>query len=135
MKRWSGRAATRVALATVAVTLLFASTALAGSSTTTPGQVYIVKVRLTATAIVIPKDKFSIGHKYPRYPRGAEIQYQFRNTTSKPLRMRMWDKTTPVIPPGRTEPLLLNWNFRGKYDYATLRGSKPAGPHGVVTIF
>ena len=114
--------------------------ALAGSvsaalKTTTPGQVYIVKVTLTNNAIVIPKDKFSVGLKYPRYPRGAVIQYRFTNKGSRPFSVRIWASKTGVISPGHSDSVLVDWNYRGMFNYETLYRGKPAGPHGFVTIF
>lgn len=135
MNRLTRRVSLAVAVSLVAVLGAFSAVAAAAPSTTTPGQVYIVKVTLTDTAIVIPKDKFDLHRKYPRYPRGAAIQYQFKNTTKKPLALRIWDKTTPIIRPGKVEPLLINWNFRGTFVYETLRAGKPLGPKGTVTIF
>ena len=109
--------------------------AVAASKTTTPGQVYIVKTTLTNTAIIIPKDKFSKGFKYPRYPRGAEIQYKVTNKGTRSYTFKVWDGKTGVIKPGRTDTVLVDWNYRGVYPYETLYRGKPAGPHGTVTIF
>jgi hypothetical protein len=123
-----------VCLASIGAPLL--SAAGAAERTTTPGQVYVINVTLTDKAIVIPKDRFSKGHRYPRYPRGAAIQYRFKNATTHLTKVRMWDRTTPVIRPGQVEPLLINWNFRGRYRYETLGGGgKKLGPFGIVTIF
>jgi hypothetical protein len=122
-----------VCLATTIYPLL--TVAGAAERTTTPGQVYVINVTVTDKAIVIPKDKFSKGHKYPRYPRGAAIQYRFKNAGKHTYKVRMWDKTTPLIRPGQVEPLLINWNYRGKYRYETLVGGKALGPFGIVTIF
>lgn len=118
------------ALATAAV-----QTAAAASKTTTPGQVYIVKTTLTNTAIIIPKDKFDIGLKYPRYPRGAEIQYKVTNKGTRSYTFKVWDGKTGTIRPGHTDTVLVDWNYRGVYQYETLYRGKPAGPHGMVTIF
>ena len=112
-----------------------AQVASAASKTTAPGQVYIVKTTLTNTAIIIPKDKFSVGLKYPRYPRGAAIQYKVTNKGTRPYSFEIWAGKTRVIPPGHTDTLLVNWNYRGTFTYKTLYNGKPAGPHGTVTIF
>jgi hypothetical protein len=122
-------------LSSVALIGGIAQAASAASKTTAPGQVYIVKMTLTNTAIIIPPDKFSIGLKYPRYPRGAAIQYKVTNKGSKPYSVQIWAGTTAVIRPGHTDSILLNWNYRGNYLYRTLYRGKPAGPHGYVTIF
>ncbi len=126
-----------LALAAAAAVLLggVAQTASASSSTAAPGQVYIVKTTLTNTAIIIPPDKFDVGLKYPRYPRGAAIQYKVTNKGTRPYSVQIWAGTTRVISPGHTDTILLNWNYRGNYVYRTLYRGKPAGPHGYVTIF
>jgi hypothetical protein len=31
--------------------------------------------------------------------------------------------------------VLVNWNYRGMFNYETLYHGKPSGPHGFVTIF
>jgi hypothetical protein len=111
------------------------SSASAAVATTAPGQVYIVKTTLTNTAIVIPPDKFSKGLKYPRYPRGAAIQYKVTNKGTRPYSFEIWAGKTGVIAPGHTDTVLVNWNYRGNYTYETLYRGKPAGPHGHVTIF
>ena len=90
---------------------------------------------LTNTAIVIPPDKFSKGLKYPRYPRGAAIQYKVINKGTRPYSEEIWDGKTTVIRPGHSDTILVNWNYRGVYLYKTLFNGKPAGPHGTVTIF
>jgi len=112
-----------------------AQSAGAAQRTTAPGQVYIVKTTLTNTAIIIPKDKFDIGLKYPRYPRGAAIQYKVTNKGTRPYTFEIWAGKTGVIAPGHTDTVLVNWNYRGDFTYKTLYRGKPAGPHGYVTIF
>jgi hypothetical protein len=107
----------------------------AALKTTAPGTVYIIKVTLTNTAIVIPKDKFSVGLKYPRYPRGALIQYRFTNRGTRPYSVKMWVAKTGVISPGHSDSVLVDWNYRGMFKYETLYRGKPSGPHGFVSIF
>jgi hypothetical protein len=124
-----------LALSSAVLAAVAAQTALAASKTTTPGQVYIVKVTLTNTAIIIPKDKFDKGLKYPRYPRGAAIQYKVTNKGTRPYSVEIWAGKTQVIPPGHVDTILVNWNYRGVYHYESLYKGKPAGPHGTVTIF
>jgi hypothetical protein len=118
-----------------AVLAVAAETAGAATKTTTPGQVYVVTMTLTNTAIVIPPDRFSKGLKYPRYPRGAAIQYKVINKGTRPYSEEIWAGKTTVIRPGHSDTILVNWNYRGVYPYKTLYKGKPAGPHGMVTIF
>ncbi len=107
----------------------------AGVRTTVPGVVYVVPLTMTDKTLVIPKDKFSRGLKYARYPRGAAIRYKVINKGSRPYSLRIWDVTTPPIRPGRFDTVLVNWNYRGTYNYASLYHGKPLGPHGRIKIF
>jgi hypothetical protein len=123
-------------LAVVPICLLgLVHPAVAAPRTTAPGQVYIVPVTLTDKAIIIPKDKFSKGRKFPRLPRAAAIQYRVTNKGSRPYVLQMWKSKTTVIKPGKVDTILLNWNFRGTYTYETLYHGKPFGPRGHITIF
>jgi hypothetical protein len=124
-------------LVTVSVVMLagLPLAAHARSETTAPGTVYIIPMTLTNKAIVLPPDKFSRGLKYPRYPRGAAIQYRVINKGTRPYAVKIWNSTTQVIQPGHHDSILLNWNYRGKFPYETLYRGKPLGPRGRVTIF
>jgi hypothetical protein len=103
--------------------------------TTVPGVVYVVNLTMTDKTVVIPKDKFSKGLAYARYPRGAVIRYKIINKGTRPYSLRMWDVTTPPIRPGHFDTVLVNWNYRGTFTYASLYHTKPLGPHGRVKIF
>jgi hypothetical protein len=115
--------------------LVYATSAGAAAQTTAPGQTYVVPLTLTNTAIIIPKDRYSKGYAYPRYPRGGSVRYDVTNKGSRPYSFKIWIFTTPVIPPGHEVPVLLNWNFRGIFHYETLYDGKPLGPKGYVTVF
>jgi hypothetical protein len=105
-------------------------------ATTIPGVIYPIKVTITNTAIIIPKDQFSLHTKYPRYPRGAQIRYEITNKGTRPYSFKMWGSFTGVMKAkGGKDSILINWNYRGKYLYEVLYKGKPAGPKGYVTIF
>jgi hypothetical protein len=107
----------------------------AAVQTTVPGVVYVVKLTVTDKAVVLPKDKFSKGLTYARYPRGAVIRFKVINKGTRPYSVRIWDVATPAIRPGRFDTVLVNWNYRGSYNYASLYHGKPVGPHGMIKIF
>ncbi len=104
--------------------------------TTTPGQLYIVKVTVTDTAIRVPKDQFT-RNGITRYPRGAEIRYAVTNLGSRPYIFEIWGaRTAPIKAHGGKDSVLVAWNRRGTFLYRTLLASgKPAGPKGIVVIF
>ena len=114
--------------------LALAGTVSARQQTTTPGVVYIIKIKVTDRSVVIPRDRFSIGN-LTRYPRGAVLQYRITNLGSKPYVFQIWATTTAPIPPGKHDSFLINWNYRGKYHYATLLHGKPTGHGGTIIIF
>jgi hypothetical protein len=109
--------------------------ASAAVRTTVPGVVYVVKLTITDKTVAIPKDKFSKGLPYARYPRGAVIRYKIINKGTRPYSLTLWDVTTPVIRPGHSDTVLVNWNYRGTFTYASLYHGKPLGPHGRIKIF
>jgi hypothetical protein len=113
----------------------FAQSATAAVKTTIPGVVYVVPMTVTDKKVTVPRDKFSKGLTYSRYPRGAVIRYKVINKGTRPYSVKIWDATTTVIRPGDFDTILLNWNYRGNYTYATLFHGKPIGPHGRVKIF
>ena len=125
-----------VVLASVSVVLM--SSALPASAavqTTAPGQTYIIKITLTNTAIVIPRDKFSKGQTGPTYPRGGSVQYDVVNKGSHPYAIRIGSRSTGVIAPGHKTFIQLHWTYRGRYLYETLYQGKPLGPKGYITIY
>jgi len=135
MKRYILRTCLAIAPSAALLALVFGQAASATVQTTAPGQTYVVKMTLTNTAIIIPADKFSKGLKYPQYPRGGAIRYDVINKGTRPYSVRIWSQVTPVIAPGHSYPVLLNWNYRGRFLYETLYKGKPFGPKGYVTIF
>jgi len=123
-----------VALATTGLLLTVAPLAGARSQTTTPGVVYTIKVTLTDSSITIQKDRFS-QHGVPYYPRGGVIHYAIVNRGKRPYRFKVWDEVTAPIKPGGHGSVLVNWNYRGVFDYSTLYQGKPVGPKGRIVIF
>jgi hypothetical protein len=114
--------------------LALAGTVSARQQTTTPGVVYVIKIKVTDRSIVIPRDKFSIGN-VTRYPRGAVLQYRITNLGSKPYVFQIWGTTTAPIRPGKHDSFLINWNYRGSFHYGTLLHGKPTGHGGTIIIF
>ncbi len=104
--------------------------------TTTPGQLYVVKVTVTDTSIKVPKDRFT-RNGVTRYPRGATLRYVITNLGTRRYVFDIWGaKTAPIKPHGGKDSLLVAWNRRGTFLYQTLLvGGRPAGPKGVVVIF
>jgi hypothetical protein len=121
-------------MATAAVALLAAASAPARPMTTEPGVIYVVPAKLTNTKVVIQKDKL-FRHGMPRYPRGAVIRYEVRNTTRKTLVFQIWTARTLPIKPGHKDSMLVNWNYRGTFKFRMLFHGKPVGSAGTVTIF
>jgi hypothetical protein len=117
-----------------ALAMMSAPAAFARPATTTPGVVYTIKVVLTDTSISIGHDRFSL-NGMPRYPRAAVIHYAIVNKGTRPYVFQIWDVHTSVIRPGKHTSILVNWNYRGLFKYATLYHDKPAGPKGQVIIF
>ncbi len=124
-----------IALLVISVAALaLAGTVSARQQTTTPGVVYVIKIKVTDRSIVIPRDRFSIGN-VTRYPRGAVLQYRITNLGSKPYVFQIWGTTTNPIPPGKHDSFLINWNYRGRFRYGTLLRGKPTGHGGAIVIF
>jgi hypothetical protein len=113
----------------------FPQPATAAVTTTVPGVVYVVRLTVTDTTVAIQKDKFSKGLKYARYPRGAVIRFKVLNKGTRPYSVKIWDAVTPAIRPGHFDTVLVNWNYRGSYRYASLYHGSPAGPHGRIKVF
>lgn len=129
----------RMCLAGAALSLVIAGwsaqLATAAEATTVPGVVYVIKLTVTDKTVTLPPDKFSKGLKYARYPRGAVIRYKVMNKGTRAYSVKIWDVVTPPIRPGHFDTVLVNWNYRGSYSYASLYHGKPVGPHGRIKIF
>jgi len=124
-------------LAAVAALLLAAALAAHASAapqTTAPGQIYIIKVTLSNSAIVIARDRYSVG-KNPQYPRGGTVQYAVRNKGTRTYVFKVAGHMTQPIPAGHSTFIQIHWNYRGQYLYELLYKGKPVGPKGYVTVF
>jgi hypothetical protein len=117
-----------------------AAAALAGAvqgrpQTTTPGVIYVLKVPVDDKGIHMPKDKFT-RNGVTRYPRGAEIRYEFTNSGSKPYAAFVWATDTLVMKAhGGHTSMFVNWQYRGTYHYyREYRGHRIA-PAGTIVIF
>ena len=97
----------------------------AAFATTTPGQIYPVKVVITDRKITVAHDN---------YIHGAIILYRIQNLGTKPYVFEMFGTRTAVIPPGKKDTLLTTWNYQGKFLYRTLIKGAPAGPQGYIRI-
>ena len=120
-----------VALVTLAGAAAFAGH---GSATTTPGVVYNVPVVITDKKISVKRDQFS-RHGQLRLPRGALIFYKVTNKGTRPYALEVWGAATKVMKPGTRANILINWNYRGTYDFRLLFRGKPAGPKDTIVIF
>jgi hypothetical protein len=124
----------RTALALGVIALAAGGVAGSSTATTTPGVIYVLKVPVDDKGIHIPKDRFT-RNGITRYPRGAEIRYEFTNKGTKPYAVTVWASETLVIKPGGHAALFINWQYRGDYHYfRSLRGKRIA-PIGTVIIF
>lgn len=103
--------------------------------TSTPGQIYVVKTVVDNKGIHIPRDRFT-RHGITRYPRGAEIRYEFVNKGSKPYAVFMWGADTIVMKPhGGHAAMFVNWNYRGSYHYYREFHGRRIKPVGTIIIF
>jgi hypothetical protein len=103
--------------------------------TTTPGVIYVLKVTVDDKGIHIPKDKFT-KNGITRYPRGAQIRYEFTNKGSKPYAAFVWGADTVVMKPhGGHASLFINWNYRGTFHYYRELHGKRIKPIGTIIIF
>jgi hypothetical protein len=133
---------------TVVCAVALAAAATAGA-TTGPGAVAKVPVVLTATKVVIPKDKFVLPSQpeVARFPRGAEINFGIKNTGGKPavLVLRLTSKlhfvgasglkklaATPPIAPGKTKHMRAQFFFRASFEFQELVGGKVVARHKMV---
>jgi hypothetical protein len=134
-RRTAGICAALLGVAAVISTSL-SDAAVAADQTTTPGVVYVLKVKLTDSSIVIQTDRFCTRSECPRYPRGALIRYAITNRGTKPYVFQIWaSRSTVLRPSGGHDTVLINWSFRGRFLYEKLYRGKRAGPRGYVTIF
>src|SRR5690348_13323370 len=97
---------------------VFGAAVLAGATsarplTTKPGVIYVLKVPVDDKGIHIPKDQFT-KNGITRYPRGAEIRYEFTNKGTKPYAIHMWGADTVVMKArGGRATMFVNWQYRG----------------------
>lgn len=103
--------------------------------TTTPGVVYVLKTPVDDTGIHFPKDKYT-RHGITRYPRGAEIRYEFTNKGSKPYAAFVWATDTVAMKPhGGHATMFVNYQYRGTYHYYRVLHGKRIAPVGTIIIF
>lgn len=122
-------------LGVLAVALAATSIAIAHPSTTTPGVIYVLKVRVDDKGIHIPKDKFT-RNGITRYPRGAQIRYEFTNLGSKPYAVFMWAADTVVMKPhGGKAAMFVNFMYRDTYHYYREYHGRKIRPVGTIVIF
>jgi hypothetical protein len=124
----------RTALALGVLALAAGGLAGSGTATTTPGVIYVLKVPVDDKGIHIPKDKFT-RNGITRYPRGAEIRYEFTNKGTKPYAVFMWAADTLVMKPRGHQTIFVNWQYRGTYHYYRLLHGKRIAPVGTIIIF
>ncbi|HEY2776948.1 MAG TPA: hypothetical protein VGI77_03525 [Gaiellaceae bacterium] len=129
------RNALALAVLIVGVGALLPAAAQSRDETTTPGVIYVLKVSVDDKGIHIPKDQFT-KNGITRYPRGAEIRYEFTNKGSKPYAVFMWAADTVVMKAhGGKASMFVNWQYRDTYHYwRILRGHK-LRPIGTIIIF
>lgn len=115
----------RSALIVIVCAAGFSLGAQAAFATTTPGQIYPVKVVITDTKITVAHDN---------YIHGAIILYRIQNLGTKPYVFEMFGTRTAVIPPGKKDTILTTFNYQGKFLYQALYKGQPAGPKGYIRI-
>lgn len=129
------RNAPALAAAVIAAAAVVPAAAPARPATTTPGVIYVLKVTVDDKGIHIPKDKFT-RNGITRYPRGAQIRYEFTNKGSKPYGVFMWAADTVVMKPhGGKASMFVNWQYRGTYHYWRILHRKQIKPVGTIIIF
>lgn len=125
---------TAAALAAAAAVVPAAATP-ARPQTTTPGVIYVLKTAVDDTGIHFPKDKYT-KNGITRYPRGAQIRYEFTNKSSKPLAVYVWGAETLVMKPhGGHATIFINWAYRGDYHYWRIYRGHRIAPVGTIVIF
>jgi len=107
--------------------------ASAAVATTAPGQVYVVNVTLTDKGISLPAEKNRHGRTLI-YQRGGAVQYRVVNRGTKPYVFFIGEQETPVIAPGHTATIQVQWYTRGNYSYERLYHGKPVAPIGAVHV-
>ena len=128
----------KTALALFAVA--FGAAVLAGATraqpeTTKPGVIYVLKVPVDDKGIHVPKDRFT-KNGITRYPRGAEIRYEFTNKGTKPYAVHVWGADSVVMKArGGHATMFVNWQYRGDYHYWRILRGKRIAPVGTVIIF
>ena len=113
--------------------------ALAGATqarpeTTKPGVIYVLQVPVDDKGVHLPKDKFT-RNGITRYPRGAEIRFEFTNKGTKPYAVHVWAVDTIVMKPGRHASMFVNWQYRGDYHYWRILRGHRLSPVGTIIIF
>jgi len=128
----------KTALALFAVA--FGAAVLAGATraqpeTTKPGVIYVLKVPVDDKGIHVPKDRFT-KNGITRYPRGAEIRYEFTNNGTKPYAVHVWGADSAVMKArGGHATMFVNWQYRGDYHYWRIYRGHRLGPVGTIIIF
>jgi hypothetical protein len=121
--------------AVVAAAAVVPAAAPARPETTTPGVIYVLKTRVDDQGVHFPKDKFT-RNGVTRYPRGAQIRYEFTNYGSKPYAVHVWGADTIVMKPhGGHASMFINWQYRGDYKYWRILHAKRLRPIGTIIIF
>lgn len=129
------RNAKAVTAALVAAAAVVPAATPARPLTTTPGVIYVLKTPVDDTGIHIPKDRFT-KNGITRYPRGAQIRYEFVNTGSKPYAVHVWGADTIVMRPhGGKATMFVNWQYRGTYHYWRIYRGHRLNPVGTIIIF
>jgi len=126
----------KVALAAALLAALAVPAANAARpETTTPGVIYVLKIPVDDKGIHIPKDRFT-RNGITRYPRGAEIRYEFTNKGTKPYAVFMWAADTVVMKPhGGHATMFVNWQYRDTYHYYRVYRGHKIAPVGTIIIF
>jgi len=120
--------------ALVAATVVPAATP-ARPQTTTPGVIYVLKTLVDDKGVHMPKDKYT-KNGITRYPRGAEIRYEFTNKGSKPYAVHVWGADTVVMKAnGGHATMFINWQYRGDYHYWRILRGHRISPVGTIIIF
>jgi hypothetical protein len=125
----------RTALALTAVVLAAGGVAGSSVATTKPGVIYVLKVPVDDKGIHVPKDQFT-RNGITRYPRGAQIRYEFTNKGTRPYAVTIWASESVVMKPrGGHATVFINWQYRGDYHYWRVLRGKRIAPVGTVIIF
>jgi hypothetical protein len=139
------RVSRHFAVLATAVVVAACSCVAAGArpSTTTPDVVHEVSVKLTNTAIDIPKDQYVQANGITRYLRGSVVDFTFKNRGSKPITVQLTTKAktnAPVtagksggvasagkaIRPGFAQHWTLHFYYRGTFVMRAVIGGKVA---------